>query len=117
MFHKSQTAVISTFLPVLCWAIIQSSSWPRLPIPMWAREIRSLAPRILAYETALGMTAAPITAADPARNVLRSVFVSDSRIVLLRVCPAYFLLLQDTMTAISLRTWENVNGAINPLAK
>src|SRR2546423_2053680 len=100
MFQKSQTAAIPPFFRVLCWAIIQSSSGPGCPIQMWAREIRSLPPRILAYEPALGMTAAPITAADPARNVLRSVFVSDSLIVLLRVCPAYFLLLQDTMTAI-----------------
>src|ERR1700730_2327485 len=44
---------------------------------MCASEIRSLAPRILAYETALGMAAAPIRAADPVRKVLRSVLVSD----------------------------------------
>src|SRR5215467_1917588 len=59
----------------------QSSSCPRSPGPMWATEIRSLAPRIRAYETALGTTAAPITAADPAKKVLRSVFVSNLLIV------------------------------------
>src|SRR5215469_16651367 len=68
--------------------MIQSSSWPRSPGPIWASEMRSLAPRILAYETAFGTTAAPISAADPARKVLRSVFASALLIVCLP-CAAY----------------------------
>src|SRR5215469_1721096 len=66
---------------------------------MWAREIRSLAPRILAYDAALGTTAAPITAADPARNILRSIFPSDLLIVLLRLSSSLRMIIANSTGA------------------
>ena len=43
-FQRSQTAVISTFFLSLKRHTIQASSLPRWPMPMWPREMRSLAP-------------------------------------------------------------------------
>src|SRR5439155_24957910 len=45
---------------------------------MWAKEIRSFAPRILLYDDAVGAIAAPpIRAADPVRNPRRSILVFE----------------------------------------
>ena len=51
-FHRSQTAVISTFFD-LSRATMPASSVPRRPTPMWPSEMRSFAPRIRPYEKAV----------------------------------------------------------------
>src|SRR5271154_6655736 len=79
-FHKSQTTIISAFWLVLSCAAIQAKSLPRLPAPICASEMRSLAPTILSYESAVLGSAAPpaINAADLLKNSLRSIVSFES---------------------------------------
>src|SRR5438270_13197572 len=77
--HKSQTAFISTLWLEASFETIKSRSPPRPPLPTWQSEMRSFAPRILPYESAVFASAEPpaIAAADFDKKVLRSIFCSE----------------------------------------
>src|SRR3954447_14073134 len=56
-----------------------ASPLPRLPMPIWPSEMRSFAPRMRAYESAVEATAAPAAARAPSRmNERRSRVVVSS---------------------------------------
>src|SRR3954454_1095327 len=75
-FHKSQTATVSTLYFPFSRDVIMCSQMPRLPTPMWPSAIRSFAPRIRSYDSAVEAKAEPATA--PAVRVM-----NDRRLSLL----------------------------------